>query len=118
MKMLLIAFASLALSACSSRGDRHEYDYLLMHYEADPDNETDPEHVLNAFHSCLDAKQVTGEWQAERANQSSEPSAATSAVAGDAKESDKIAAEAMRQGSKLQALVDRCMAAKGYRAVR
>ena len=119
MKTFFVALASLILVACSGPGDRREYDYLLMHYEADPDNETDPEHVIKAFNMCLAAKPVTEEWEAEKTKQGSQASAdASSAVAGGAKESERIAAEAMQPGSKLQALVDRCMAAKGYRTVR
>ena len=61
---------------------------------------------------------MTEEWEAEKPKQGAEASAATSAVAGSAKESERIAAGAMQRGSKLQALVDECMAAKGYRTVR
>jgi hypothetical protein len=114
---LLLALASLTLAGCSSPGDRHEYEYLLMHYEADPDNENDPEHVLKAFNRCLASKPVTEEWEAEKAKQGPEASAATSTVAGGAKEGERIAAQAMQRGSKLQALADQCMAAKGYRTV-
>ena len=113
MKMLWIALASLTLAGCSSPSHRHEYEYLLMHYEADPDNEKDPEHVIKAFNMCLAAKPVTEEWEAEKATQGVE----ASAVAASARESERIAAAAMQRGSKLQSLVDRCMAAKGYRAV-
>jgi hypothetical protein len=115
VKTLLIALASLTLAGCSSRADRHEYDYLVMHYEADPDNEKDPEHVIKAFKQCLASKPVTEEWEMEKPGQGSQAGAATSAGAGDGKEG--IAAEAMRRGSKLQALVDQCMAAKGYPTV-
>ena len=115
MKTLLIVLALLTLPACSSPADRHEYDYLVMHYEADPDNEKDPEHVIKAFKQCLASKPVTEEWETEKASQRSQAGAATSAVAGDAKEG--IAAEAMRRGSKVQALVDQCMAANGYPTV-
>ena len=115
MKTLLIALASLTLAGCSTRADRHEYDYLVMHYEADPDNEKDPEHVIKAFKQCLASKPATQEWETEKARQTSQAGSATSAVAGDAKEG--IAAEAMRRGSKVQALVDQCMAAKGYPTV-
>src|SRR5580765_7315312 len=116
--MLWIALAALGLAGCSSPGDRHQYEYLLMHYEADPDNEKDPEHVIKAFNMCLTAKPVTEEWEAEKAKQGSQANGATSAVAGSAKESERIAAGAMQNGSKLQALVDQCMTAKGYRTVR
>ena len=117
MKTLLIALASLTLAGCSSPADRrdYDYDYLVMHYEADPDSEKDPEHVIKAFKQCLASKPVTEEWEMEKPAQASQPGAATSAVAGDAKEG--IAAEAMRRGSKLQVLVDRCMAGKGYPTV-
>jgi hypothetical protein len=89
-----------------------------MHYEADPDNEKDPEHVIKAFNRCLASQPVTEEWQAQEAKQGPETTAATSATASGTKEGERIAAEAMRQGSKLQALADQCMAAKGYRTVR
>lgn len=112
--MLLVALATLTLAGCSSPGDKHEYEYLLMHYEADPDNEKDPEHVIKAFNQCLASKPVTEEWQASEARQGP----GTTAAASGAKESERIAAEAMRHGSKLQAVVDQCMAAKGYRTVR
>ena len=107
MKTLLTALASLMLAGCSSPANRDHYEYLLMHYEADPDNEKDPEHVIKAFKQCLASKPVTEEWEMEKATQASQP--------GDAKEG--IAAEAMRRGSKLQTLVDQCMAAKGYPTV-
>ena len=119
MKTFFMALGSLILVACSGPGDRREYAYLLMHYEADPDNETDPEHVLKAFSQCLASEPVTQEWEAEKTRQGSQAgAAASSAAAGGAKESERIAAEAMQPGSKLQALVDRCMSAKGYRTVR
>ncbi len=117
MKTLLIALASVALAACSSPGERRQYEYLVMHFEADLDNETDPEYVLKAFKGCVASKPVTEEWETENATQGSGASAATSAVAGAAKQSEKIAAEAMRPRSKLQPLVDQCMAAKGYRTI-
>jgi len=114
-----MVLGSLILVACSGPGDKREYDYLLMHYEADPDNETDPEHVLKAFNRCLASKPVTEEWEAEKTRQGAQAgAAASSAVAGNVKESERIAAEAMQPRSKLQALVDRCMTAKGYRTVR
>jgi len=112
VKTLLTALASLMLAGCSSPANRDHYEYLVMHYEADPDNEKDPEHVITAFKQCLASKPVTEEWEMEKATQASQPGPATNAVAGDAKEG--IAAEAMRRGSKLQTLVDQCMAAKGY----
>ena len=115
--MLWIALASLSVAGCSSPGDRHEYEYLVMHYEADPDNEKDPEHVIKAFKQCLSSEPVTEEWEAEKAKQASQANGATSAVAGSAEDGERIAAGAMQRGSKLQSLVDRCMAAKGYRAV-
>jgi len=118
MRMLIIVFVSSAFAACSSPGDKHRYDYLLMHYEADPDNEEDPEHVLKAFDRCVEATPVAEEWQAEKTKERPEASAATTAGVGTEKQSDKIAAAAMQPGSNLQALVDQCMAAKGYRTVR
>jgi hypothetical protein len=117
VKTLLIALASLTLAGCSSAADKRDYDYeyLLVHYEADPDSEKDPEHVIKAFKQCLASKPVTEEWETEKATQASQNDPATSVVAGHAKEG--IGAEAMRRGSKLQVLVDRCMAAKGYPTV-
>ncbi len=108
--MLLVALVSLTLAGCSSPGDKREYEYLLIHYEADPDNEKDPEHVIKAFNLCLASKPVTEEWQAHEVKQGTETTVGT-------EEGERIAAEAMRRGSKLQVLVDRCMAAKGYQTV-
>ena len=118
MKALAVALASLAVAGCSSPAGRHEYEYLLMHYEADPDNEKDPEHVIKAFNQCLASTPVMQEWEAEKAKQGPEASAATGAVPGSADESGRIAASAMQRGSKLQTLVDQCMTTKGYRTVR
>jgi hypothetical protein len=118
LKALVVALASLAVAGCSSSGERHEYEYLLMHYEADPDNEKDPEHAIKAFNRCLATKPGTEEWQAQEAKQGPETAAASSATAIGTKDGERIAAEAMRRGSKLQALVDQCMAAKGYHTVR
>ena len=89
----------------ASPGDGNEYPYLLAHYEADPDNDKDPEHILKAFDQCLASKPVAEHWQGSDAN-------ATKAPGGG--EREQIASEAMKQGSKLQALVDQRMARKGY----
>jgi hypothetical protein len=87
-----------------------------MHYEADPDNEKDPEHVIKAFNQCLGSTPVMQEWEIEKAKQGPDPSAGS--VPGSADESRRIAAGAMLRGSKLQTLVDHCMTTKGYRTVR
>ena len=107
---LLIALSVLGLAACSSVGSPQRYQYTQMHYEANPDNEEDPEHILTAFQRCLSSDPVVDQWRTEYAQ---EPVAANS---DDAKQREAISAEAMKRGSRLQALVDECMARKGYRA--
>jgi hypothetical protein len=105
---LLIALSALVLAACSSAGSPQQYQYTQMHYEADPDNEKDPEHILTAFHKCLSSDPVLNQWRAERAQ---EPAAAN---VGSARQGEAVSAEAMKEGSRVQALVDECMARSGY----
>jgi len=99
----------LLLAACSSAGGQQQYRYTQMHYEANPDNEEDPEHILTAFEKCLSSDPVLDQWRTEHP----EPPAAN---ADSAKQREAVAAEAMKQGTRQQALVDECMARKGYRA--
>jgi hypothetical protein len=108
-RTLLIALSALVFAACSSSGSPQRYQYTQMHYEADPDNEEDPEHILTAFQKCLSSDQVLDEWRAER------PQQPTDANVDSAKQSEAISAEAMREGSRVQTLVDDCMAKSGYR---
>lgn len=102
--------AALLLAACTSAGGPQQYQYTQMHYQADPDNEEDPEHILTAFEKCLSSGPVVEQWRTEHPQESS------SAGADSAKQREAVAAEAMKQGSRLQALVDDCMAKKDYRA--
>jgi hypothetical protein len=114
---VLVALASLTLAACAGPGDRREYDYLVMHYEADPDNEKDPEHIFKAFNQCLSSNPVRQQWKAGEAKLGPETDTAAKASSSGTNERESIATEAMKRGSKLQALVDQCMARKGYRAL-
>ena len=117
MKILVVTLASLTLASCAGPGGGREYDYLLVHYEADPDNEKDPEHILKAFNQCLSSKPVVQHWEAGESKGSLESDSAPKAPGSNSSERELIAAEAMKQGSKLQALVDQCMARKGYHAL-
>ena len=101
--------AVLLLAACSSAGSPQQYQYTQMHYEADPDNEEDPEHILAAFQKCLSSDPVLDQ---RRTEQPQEPAGAN---ADSAKQSQAVSAEAMTEGSRVQALVDDCMAKSGYR---
>ena len=105
--VLLCTF--LLAAGCSSAGSPQQYQYTQMHYEADPDNEEDPEHILTAFQRCLSSDPVLDQWRAEP------PQERAGANTDDAKQSVAISAEAMKEGSRVQALVDDCMAKSGYR---
>ena len=100
---------AVLLAACSSAGSPQQYQYTQMHYEADPDNEEDPEHILTAFQKCLSSDPVLDQWRAER------PQEPAGANAGSGKQGEAVSAEAMKEGSRVQALVDDCMAKSGYR---
>jgi hypothetical protein len=97
------------LVACSSAGSPQRYQYTQAHYEADPDNEEDPEHILTAFQKCLSSDPVLDQWRSEH------PQQPARANEDSAKQSEAVSAEAMTEGSRVQALVDDCMAKSGYR---
>jgi len=101
---------ALLLAACSNAGTVQQYRYAQMHYEADPDNEKDPEHILTAFHKRLSSDPVLEQWRTEHLQEPEPPNA------GRAEQREAISAEAVKPGSTLQALVDDCMAKRGYRA--